>query len=421
MHIAFVLPSLAGGGAERVVLTLARGLIDRGHKVDLVLSSSTQILYSKEVPEEVRLFASRITSDKFTKENAADVLARLVRLRPRWRGNWLRLASALHWNPLGVPAASRLYQACAIASYMVDEKPDCILPVLQAPHIATLLACHLVKESPPIIPCFRNVVRFRHPGYKKRYRCLWESATHFTAVSHGVADDVAAEIGIPLEKITTIYNPVLTPDLHDKMKEPPDHPWLLDNGSPIVLAAGRLTEQKDHPTLLRAFSRLSSQRPCRLIILGTETSQSKLRRLVQTLKLEDRVSRSKLETLVQTLKLEDRVSFPGWTENPFAFMSRASLFVLSSRYEGLPGVLVQALACGCPCVSTDCPAGPAEILQDGKLGPLVPVGDEAALAEAMGQILDQPPDRQMLQQRATFFSVERAVDAYEQLILEVTR
>jgi glycosyltransferase involved in cell wall biosynthesis len=235
-------------------------------------------------------------------------------------------------------------------------------------------------------------------------------------VSHGVADDVAAEIGIPLEKITTIYNPVLTPDLHDKMKEPPDHPWLLDNGSPIVLAAGRLTEQKDYPTLLRAFSRLSSQRPCRLIILGTETSQSKLRRLVQTLKLEDQVSRSKLETLVQTLKLEDRVSFPGWTENPFAFMSRASLFVLSSRYEGLPGVLVQALACGCPCVSTDCPAGPAEILQDGKLGPLVPVGDEAALAEAMGQILDQPPDRQMLQQRVTFFSVERAVDAYEQLI-----
>ena len=421
MHIAFILSSLAGGGAERVVLTLARGLIDRGHKVDLVLSSSTQILYPKEVPEEVRLFAARITSDKFTKENAADVLARLVRLRPRWRGNWLRLASALHWNPLGVPAGSRFYQACAIASYMVDEKPDCILPVLPTPHIATLLACHLVKESPPIIPCFRNVVRFRHPGYKRRLRCLWESATHFTAVSHGVADDVAAEIGIPLEKITTIYNPVLTPDLHDKMKERPDHPWLLDNGSPIVLAVGRLTEQKDYPTLLRAFSRLSSQRPCRLIILGIETSRSRLGALVQTLKLEDRVSRSKLEALVQTLKLEDRVSLPGWTENPFAFMSRASLFVLSSRYEGLPGVLVQALACGCPCVSTDCPAGPAEILQDGKLGPLVPVGDEVALAEAMGQTLDQPPDRQMLQQRAAFFSVERAVDAYEQLILEVTR
>ena len=421
MHIAFILPSLAGGGAERSVLTLARGLIDRGHAVDLILSSSTQVFYPKEVPEEVRLFASRITSDKFTKENAADVLARLVRLCPRWRGNWPRLASALHWNPLGAPAASRLYQACAIASYMVDEKPDCVLPVLQAPHIATLLACHLVKESPPVIPCFRNIIRFRHPGYKRRYRRLWESATHFTAVSHGVADDVVAEIGIPLEKITTIYNPVFTPDLPAKMKEPPDHPWFLDNGSPIILAAGRLTEQKDYPTLLRAFSRLSSQRPCRLIILGTETSRSKLGRLVQTFKLEDRVSQSKLEALVQTLKLEDRVSFPGWTENPFALMSRASLFVLSSRYEGLPGVLVQALACGCPCVSTDCPAGPAEILQNGKLGPLVPVGNEVSLAEAMKRTLDQPPDRRMLQQRAAFFSVERAVNAYEQLILEVTR
>ena len=419
MHIAFVLASLAGGGAERSILTLARGLIDRGHKVDIVLSNSTQIFYPKEVPAEARLFASRITSDRFTKENAADVLARLVRLRPRLRGNWPRLAGALHWNPLNVPAGSQLYRACAIASYTVDEQPDCILPVLTTPHIATLLACQLVKEPPPIIPSFRNIVRFRHPGYKKRYRCLWESAAHFTAVSYGVADDVAAEFGIPLKKITTIYNPTFTPDLHDKMKETPDHPWLLDNGPPTILAVGRLTKQKDYPTLLRAFALLASQRPCRLIILGAETSRSRLGALVQTLKLEDRVSQSKLEALVQTLKLEDRVSFPGWTENPFAFMSRASLFVLSSRHEGLPGVLVQALACGCPCVSTDCPAGPAEILQSGKLGPLVPVGDEVALAEAMHRVLEQPPDQRMLQQRAAFFSVERAVDAYEQLISRV--
>lgn len=409
MRIAFVLPSLTGGGAERSVLTLARGLIDRGHEVDLVFFR-TLVHYPKEVPKEARLFALKINeSDKFTQENAADVLARLVQLRPRWKGNWFRLASALHWNPLCMLSRpdnlSQLFdQACAVASYMADENPDCILPVLQEPHIATLLACRLVRESPPVVPCFRNAVRFRRPRYKRRFRCLLASATHFTAVSQGVADDAAAEIGIPREKITAIYNPIFTPDLQIKMKELPNHPWLLDSGSPVVLAVGRLAKQKDYPTLLRAFSRLSSQRPCRLIILGSD----------------DDVPRRKLEALVQALRLENRVSLPGWTENPFAFMSRASLFVLSSRYEGLPGVLVQALACGCPCVSTDCLAGPAEILQDGKLGLLVPVGDEVALAEAMRRTLDQPPDRRMLQQRAAFFSIERAVGAYEQLISGVT-
>ena len=409
MHIAFILPSLSGGGAERSVLTLARGLIDRGHRVDLVLFHNL-IFYPKEVPKEARLFAlGTTTSDKFTRENATDVLARLVRLPLRWRGNWFRLASALHWNPLCMlsrPGNLSLlfYQTCAVSSYMADEKPDCILPVLSEPHIATLLARRLIKEPLPIVPCFRNVVRFRSPTYKRRLRYLSASATHFTAVSQGVADDVAAEIGIPREKITAIYNPVFTPDLHDKMKEPPDHPWFLDNGPPIVLAVGRLIKQKDHPTLLRAFARLSLQRPCRLIILGSGSD----------------AMWGRLKALIRRLKLENRVSLPGWAENPFSFMFHASLFVLSSRHEGLPGVLIQALACGCPCISTDCPAGPAEILQDGKLGPLVPVGDEVALAEAMRRVLDQPPVRRMLQQRAAFFSVERAVDAYEQLVCGVT-
>ena len=112
------------------------------------------------------------------------------------------------------------------------------------------------------------------------------------------------------------------------------------------------------------------------------------------------------------------MSLPGWTDNPFAFMFRASLFALSSRNEGLPGVLIQALACGCPCVSTDCPSGAAEILQSGAIGPLVPVGDHAALADAMAQTLDNPPDKQKLLARAGFFSVEKSVQMYEHLILE---
>ena len=205
-------------------------------------------------------------------------------------------------------------------------------------------------------------------------------------------------MGVRRERITTIYNPIVTPHLQGKMTERPDHPWFLDDGAPIVLAPGRLQKEKDYSTLIKAFALLSSRRSCRLVILG-----------------EGR-GRKRLERLAQELGLAGRISLPGWVENPFAFMSHASLFVVSSRYEGLSMVLVEAMACGCPCVSTDCPSGPAEILRNGEVGPLVPVGDEVALAEVMHQVIDQPPDRRTLQARATDFSLERAVDEYEMLL-----
>jgi glycosyltransferase involved in cell wall biosynthesis len=246
---------------------------------------------------------------------------------------------------------------------------------------------------------FRAFAQLRHRRHRHSYQHLLANAAHFVGVSQGISNSLTATIGVPRKSITTIYNPVVTPHLHVKMAERPDHPWFLDGSTPVILAAGRLTAQKDYPTLIKAFARLNAQRPSRLIILG-----------------EGRM-RKALERLVKGLDLTDHVSLPGWVENPFAFMSRASLFVLSSRFEGLPGVLVQALACGCPCVSTNCPAGPAEILQDGKFGPLVPVGDEKALADAMYGTLAQPPERHMLQQRAGYFSLERAVTAYEKLIL----
>ena len=119
---------------------------------------------------------------------------------------------------------------------------------------------------------------------------------------------------------------------------------------------------------------------------------------------------------MQQLGLGDLVSLPGWVENPFAFMSRASVFVVSSIHEDLPTVLVEALACGCPCVSTDCPAGPAEILRNGEFGSLVPVGDEVELAEAMHLVLDRPANRRVLQSRAADFSLEKVAAAYESLL-----
>jgi glycosyltransferase involved in cell wall biosynthesis len=126
---------------------------------------------------------------------------------------------------------------------------------------------------------------------------------------------------------------------------------------------------------------------------------------------------AELKTLPGILGVGEDVALPGFVDNPLAFMARSSIFVLSSLYEGLPGVLIQALACGCPVVSTDCPSGPREILNEGRVGPLVPIGDDAALAEAIEAILDDPPPSGRLRTRAELFSVDRAVDNYLKLLL----
>ena len=312
--------------------------------------------------------------------------------------DWARMAGAVRWDPLSLPSWRMVRWACALASYMTCEEPACVLPSLHRSTVATLLAGISVPGHPPIIPVLRNSLERQPHRHKRRYRHLFGGAAHFVGVSQGVSDDLTATIEVPAERITTIYNPVLTPELHVSMAEPPNHPWLTDAREPVILAAGRLVAQKDHATLIKAFARLSTRRPCRLVVLG------------------EGPERKRLERLVRSLDLTNRVALPGWVANPFAFMARASLFALSSTREGLPGVLIQALACGCPCVSTDCPSGPAEILQDGEYGPLVPVGDDAALAWAMERILDQPPDGDLLKEGAARFTADTAVAAYERLL-----
>ncbi len=194
------------------------------------------------------------------------------------------------------------------------------------------------------------------------------------AVSGGAAQMASAVLGVPEDNISVIYNPAGTVRNLDRLvKEAPDHPWFRDGGPPVVLGAGRLVRQKDFGVLIEAFHRVQSEYPSRLVILG------------------EGERRNELEGMVRARGLEDRVSLPGWAENPFAYMARAALFVLSSRYEGFGIVLVEAMACGCPAVSTDCPAGPAEILEDPRL--LAPVGDPEALARTMLREVSKPADK----------------------------
>jgi glycosyltransferase involved in cell wall biosynthesis len=214
------------------------------------------------------------------------------------------------------------------------------------------------------------------------------------AVSSGVAEDLVATTGLRREHITVIHNPVVTPELEERAQAPLEHAWFAPGEPPVVLSVGRLVAPKDYPTLVRAFARVRAVRPARLVILG-EGSQ-----------------REALLALAAKLGIADDVTLPGFVANPFAYVSRCAVFALSSAWEGFGIVLVEALALGCPVVSTDCPSGPAEILEHGSHGLLVPVGDDEAMAQAILSAIEAPGDPERRKARAAEFAVDQAVDRY---------
>lgn len=349
LHIAFVIPFLARGGAERILLKIANGLIGLGHRVDIVLLRSG-IRYHQEIPAAVRLVLSESASDALEAEEESRIPASICRWHVEGTGKIVlrdarHLLQALNWHPLSLPNAGMFKDAVFVADYLRRETPDCVLPNLPKAKVATLLAKSLLGAFPVVIPVIHNVLENRRLRDRVRYSTLMPNSDHIVAVSEGVRQSVSSKAGVPKERITTIYNPVMTPRLVDLSREVPAHPWLAGAGPPVILSAGRFVQVKDFPTLIRAFKKLSMLTPAKLILLG------------------DGSQRKDLTSLVRKLDLEDRVSMPGWVDNPYAFMARASLFATSSRMEGLPSVLIEALACGCPCVSTDCPSGPSEILE----------------------------------------------------------
>lgn len=229
----------------------------------------------------------------------------------------------------------------------------------------------VVRESSMVAFHLSTLNRIKRNVMTSFIRYCYPRSDRVVAVSQGVARELNQYFGVPEEKLCVIYSPILSEGVLKKAAEPVDHDWFKEGQPPVVLTVGRLTSAKNQETLIRAFACVRQQTNIRLIILG------------------EGEKRAELEALISRLGLEADVSLPGFQENPFAFMARARLFVLSSASEGLPGVLIQALGCGCPVVSTDCPSGPREILQDGRFGQLVPVGDDAAMAEAILQSLNE--------------------------------
>ena len=383
LRITLAIPALSGGGAERTVLRLACGLIERGHGVDILVFKKINTL-EDEIPPEARPFV-------LEQERINGFLDRA------------HLARRFGFRILKRLRSDLLNDARSVAAYIDEERPDCILPSLPRSKSATLLALCFTRLNPVTIPIVHSVPMNRRRRFRSLYSILFPIADRIVAVSDGVADSVALKLGIPRERIFRIYNPVITPEIAELARAVPDHPWMSGDGPPIILAAGRLGRVKDFPTLLRAFRQVSRNREVRLIILGEGSW------------------RKRLENMTRKMDMETIVSLPGWVPNPYAFMSRASLIVLSSKNEGLPTVLIEALACGCPCVSTNCPAGPSEILDNGRFGPLVPVGNNSALAAAMERVLDSPPDKDILVARAQEFSLDASVDLYERMILDLVR
>lgn len=398
-HIAVFIPELTSGGVQKRMLDLADGLTARGHRVDLVLCRVDGRL-AEQVPKGVSVVG--------------------LKAGPGWLGR----AYALAADPKGFLSLLRpvllprkpsetLPYLPDLVRYLRRARPRALLAAKPHPNVEASWARRLADVETRLVVSERISLAGKTQQsrmWKRRFlpplvRRSYMNADAIVAVSDGVADDLASTTRIPRDRITTIYNPVVTPMLLKRAEEPVDHPWFAPGAPPVLLGVGRLHDDKDFPTLIRAFARVRKAREARLVILGEAKRAERL---------------DQLKDLAEELGVAEHVAFPGFVENPLAYMANASIFVLSSIWEGLPGVMIEALACGCPVASTDCPSGPAEILQNGLYGPLVPVGDDAALAEAILSTLDNPPDRDKLRARGAAFSLDRAVDRYLDVLLDAT-
>ncbi len=358
--ISIFLPALHGGGAERSMLSLAGGFAARGHAVDLVLARAVGP-YLAEIPEGVTLV------DLQSKGTVASLPA-LVR-------------------------------------YLRQQRPDGMVSALSRANIVAILARRLagtphrlvVNEQNTLTQWAKDSDNWRSRMTPRFASLSYRWADAVVAVSQGVADDLMHVRKVPAKRIEVIFNPGATSEVLRKASLPLQHDWFVEGEPPVIVAVGSLSPQKDFENLLHAFARVRSRQEVRLIILGEGDE------------------RPKLEALVRSLDIEDDVRMPGFVENPYAYMHRAAAFVLSSRFEGLPTVLVEALTCGTPLVATDCPSGPREILRGGEFGLLVPVGQVDPLADAIEESLaGRCPEAPSDSWRP--YTPEAVVSQYQQLL-----
>jgi glycosyltransferase involved in cell wall biosynthesis len=361
LSVAIYIHDLSPGGVERLSLVLARELQVRGVDVTLVVHQA--------------------------------------------RGELLPLL------PEGIPvvnldSARTLQDINLLKRFLRDQRPDVLMANVDHNNIAAALANALAGTTTKLVICQHNpltagyhaTVNWKHRLVPWFYRLLASCIDHAVAVSRGIAAELI-HAGLSSPKVSTIFNPVIGDDFADRALLPVDHPWLVDKDRPVFVTAGRLVEMKDHQNLLRAFAIHLRTHPARLVLLGVGP------------KLEE------LQALAASLGIAEHVAFEGFVPNPLPYMRAADGFVLSSRSEGFGNVLVEAMGCGTPVLSTDCPHGPSDILADGEYGVLVPPRDPEALASGLDRLLSArtvwPADT--LRERAGEFSYGACADAYARL------
>lgn len=357
--ICFFIPSLGGGGAERATVNLANSLSDH-FDVDLVISNGNEG-YIEEVN---------------TRVNVIDFNSKKLR-----------------------------YSLFKLIAYLRANKPHSLISVLTSANVLAILARFFSMQQIKLIISERAAIGealTNNASWQARLnllfiRFLYGYADKIVTVSMGIAKELVEKFSIKKKKIEVIYNPVVDQSLIEKSLLPLNNPFFDHKKIPMILGIGRLTEQKDFPTLIKAFNLLKDHENAKLVILG-----------------EGHLLNS-LQSLVKDLSIENHVFFPGFVENPFVWMKNAKLFVLSSAYEGLPNALIQAMACGTQVISTNCPTGPQEILENGKWGDLVPIGDDKALSSAMLKALKRE-NHINVNERANFFNVTKATNSYIKLI-----
>jgi len=358
-RIAFFLDALHGGGAEKVVVNMLQGLSKKDFILDLVLAK-LEGPYLDMVPKEV--------------------------------------------NIVDLGTGRAIKSIFPLANYLRQNQPWALIANMGHVNVVAAMAKALSKISTRLVLIEHNNIS-AHPNTLLRAKLikplaqwLYPRADVVGGVSVGVARDIEYQYGLAQGSAKVINNPVIDEELFLKAKATPEHPWFQNSEIPVFLAVGRLTEQKDFPNLLQAFALLREKRTARLIILGEG---------------EDR---AKLEAEINRLEIVEDVLMPGFVANPYAYMSHASALVLSSREEGLPTVLIEAMGCGCPVVATNCPSGPDEILDGGRYGTLVPVANSPALSEAMLQVLDSRISQEVLIERARYFSTDKVVAKFLELL-----
>lgn len=353
MHIAFLLPDLRGGGAQKMIVNLANWCAGQGHKVSLILLSDTGIYHD--------LIAHNITVINFQKTRS-------------------------------------LFAINALTRYLKIEQPDILISALYYVNIVALISRMVTDSSTKIVISERNHVTCSFNSMHSTVRFMWGTAlrvfyplsNQIIGISNGVCEDLKTLLPANSHaRIKKLYNPVITNQFNVELHSAA--PDIFPQRSQVkLIASGRLVKQKDYPTMLRAFACIVEKNPTAyLVILGSGPLEGEL------------------QALRKTLGLEEHVHFQGFVQNPIAYMKQADMFIITSAWEGFGNVIVEALYCGLKIVATDCPSGPSEILRNGEYGTLCSVGDVKQIAEAVDNLKNKHVSVKKLKERALNFHVDQ--------------